>query len=223
MTQREDLLHARAFLYAYLHRVFASAPDEELFSVMRSGVAEEACRVLAGCEGAAAHAQAELAGRLTGSPSSYEDDFARAFVVPGKTRVPLHESVYSCGEPLLFQKSTLEVRHAYRREGLEATGYPHEPDDHLATELSFMKRMADRLLEACQDGCEGRAAELADHQVRFLRDHLAPFAASFADRVEEALPETSLYVPAARLCACVCADDVAVLGELKDGIVLGIV
>lgn len=219
MTRWEDLMHARAFLYAYLHRVFASAPDDELLSVMGGGVAAEACRVLAGCEGPAARAQAELERRLEGRDAG---DFARAFELPGASRVPLFESVYSCGEPLLFQKSTLDVRRAYRREGFESAGRPHEPDDHLATELSFMKRMAGRLLEACQEGCGGRAAELVDRQADFLRGHLAPFAASFADRAEDALPETSIYVPAARLCACVCADDVAALEQMGEELAAGV-
>ena len=72
--------------------------------------------------------------------------YDRLFVGPGFLPAPPWESVYICGERLLFQKSTLAIRKEYLDMGLLPTRYPHVADDHLALELDYMAFLSDHAL-----------------------------------------------------------------------------
>ena len=94
---------------------------------------------------------------------------------------PPWESVYVCGEDLLFQPSTLEVREAYRRR-YQATGYPHEADDHLATELDFMGALSSTQA-AYEEGDDDAARLLISKQVYFLGTHLNSWLPQYTERL----------------------------------------
>ena len=145
-----------------------------------------------------------------------QTEYTRLFVGPASLPAPPWESVYLCGENLIFQESTLAVRAAYRAAGYQAAGYPHEADDHLATELDFMASLAERASAAYEEGDEESVQVLLASQLRFLEEHLCVWTGPFATRLEErAGAETSaFYLGFARLCAAVCAADKALLASL---------
>ena len=119
------------------------------------------------------------------------------------------------------------MRAAYRAAGFKAAGYPHEADDHLATELSFMAALAEQTLAAAEgtddsdgSGTDGTAASverfavLVDVQRRFLDEHLLVWIDEYAFRLTDAAGPRSVYAAAASVAALVCRRDSDLLAEL---------
>ena len=89
----------------------------------------------------------------------------------------------------MFQKSTLEVREAYRAYGFKVKLYQRVPDDHVSTMFVFMARLAERSLEAFRNGSLDGFRTLMVDQHTFARAHLnnwLPKYASLARSVKEA-------------------------------------
>ncbi|MBC2887836.1 TorD/DmsD family molecular chaperone [Gordonibacter massiliensis (ex Traore et al. 2017)] len=211
------LLANRHFLYAYLSRAFAAEPDEAFLDVVADAHTKDECALLDDEREEGTTLQRGLAALATEGPDALErlrSEYTKLLIGPGKLPAPPWESVFVSGEPLLFQKSTLAVREAYRAAGFQAAGYPHEADDHLAIELAFMEALADRMGEAYAADDGSRVGELARIQLDFLRNHLLVWVGSFADRLLSYGKVSSFYPSFAALAALVCARDVDVLAEL---------
>lgn len=216
----------RAFLYTYLWRLFAQEPDEALLDVAADGHTLEACMLLAGEDSQAANMQevvGERARAAKESPDAFDalkGDYMTLLVGPGKLPAPPWESVYACGEDLLFQESTLEVRQAFLSAGYRASGYPHEADDHLATEMNFMAALSERAQTAYEEGDIERVRESLSRQLRFLSEHLNAWLPQFADRMNKnAKPGTGAFYPSAAYAAVdVCRADAAVVAELIEAL-----
>ena len=133
----------RAFIYQYLWRIFSDAPDETLIKTTL-GTAREQFELFFDADSpemkefAALCVELQAALAFDAKATSLANDYTRLFIGPGKLPASPWESVYVCGEELIFQQSTLDVRAAYHAAGFTAAGYPHVPDDHIATELAFM-------------------------------------------------------------------------------------
>ena len=211
------LLANRKFLYAYLSRAFAAKPDEAFLAVVADAHAQDECALLDDERSEGASLQRGLAALLAEDPNTLDQlrsEYTKLFIGPGKLPAPPWESVFVSGEPLLFQKSTLAVREAYRAAGFQAAGYPHEADDHLAIELAFMEKLAGRMGEAYAEADGARVGELARIQLDFLQNHLLVWVKSFADQLRAYGKVSSFYPSFAALAALVCARDVDVLEEL---------
>ena len=211
------LLVNRSFLYAYLSRAFATEPDEAFLAVVSDAHTQEECSLLDDERGEGALLQrgiAALAAEDSGALEQLRGEYTKLLIGPGKLPAPPWESVFVSGEPLLFQKSTLAVREAYRAAGFQAAGYPHEADDHLAIELAFMEALASRMGEAYAEADGARVGELARIQLDFLQNHLLVWVESCADQLRAYGKVSSFYPSFAALAALVCARDVDVLGEL---------
>lgn len=120
------------------------------------------------------------------------------------------------GDVALFQKSTLDVRNFYRSYGFVPRSYPHVADDHIALELDFMARMANRALQAIEagDADEARAALDASH--RFLTDFMLPWVPTFCKTVHAA-EHSFFYSDVADVLEAFLPIDQALLKELLDG------
>ena len=163
----------RSFVYTYLWRAFAAEPDEAFLSAVADDATLEECKLLAGEDSRAVQVQEALAAFVSNvpdAPDALKGEYTKLFEGPGKLPAPPWESVYVCGEDLLFQPSTLEVREAYRSAGYQATGYPHEADDHLATELDFMGALSKRTQAAYEEGGQG-CVPPADFQAGVFLGH----------------------------------------------------
>lgn len=212
----------RSFVYTYLWRAFAADPDEALLATVASDQATEECVILAGEGSRAAQEQRALASAAS-APDALEalkSDYTRLFVGPGKLPAPPWESVYVSGEDLLFQPSTLEVRDAYRKAGYQATGYPHEADDHLATELGFMEALAKDSQAAYEAGDSEKLQLLLSQQTMFLAQHLNAWLPKFVERllITEAPKFGEFYPRFAALARELCAADSAALVEIANAL-----
>ncbi|MDR0514574.1 MAG: molecular chaperone TorD family protein [Coriobacteriaceae bacterium] len=115
-----------------------------------------------------------------------KDAFTRLFVGPGKVEANPWESMYTTSDTVLFQKVTLEVRKAYVASGFIPQAYPHVADDHIALELDFMARLAERLSAAYESGDAGSASSAFKASRDFLCTHLLAFVEGFAAAVDGA-------------------------------------
>lgn len=183
----EALLVSRTYLYMLFHKLFAAAPDEDVLEALLAGVTADAVgeyaeddATMRGLTGFLA----ELAGREDRARllDEAKDEFTRLFIGPGALPAPTWESPYRTGEPTLFQESTLAVRDAYRRHGLEPKRIQRVPDDHVALLCAFMAARAGVGLAVLRTGdAAALAVELRD-ELPFVEEHLANWLGAFAER-----------------------------------------
>lgn len=211
------VLGNRAFLYAYIARAFAVLPDQMFLTLVVGENATQQCALFDNGEDegfAIQEALRECLQEVTSSGVDLEAEYARLFEAPGSLPVPVWESVHLCGEPLLFQESTLAVREAYRKAGYQSVGYPAEPDDHIATELNFMAALATQTCEAYEANDVTEVERLLSLQADFLQNHLLVWIRDFSDRMNALDGISSFYPSFAALAALTCERDAGVIEEL---------
>ncbi len=119
------------------------------------------------------------------SRDEIERDYRELFIGPGHLLAPPWESVYTSDERLIFEKSTLEVRAEYRKQGKQAPRLNRDPDDHISLELEFLRDLLAEVLVARQAGDLERAdGLLADHQ-RFVNEHLMAWLPRFCVDIDD--------------------------------------
>lgn len=218
----QAVLSARASLYRYLSRAFSSEPDEALLRMAATPELASLASVFdqdGDCSGLQERAERFARGVLkSDDPQSGLDalraSFTRLFVGPGSLPSSPWESASRGSERLLFTEDTLNVRRAYRAAGFKAAGYPHEPDDHVSTELAFMARMSERVADAVAGSdAEAFRAGLAS-QAGFLEEHLNVWLPGFARGLEGVADAEGFYGPLARLAALLCQRDAGLIREL---------
>lgn len=215
----EVLLANREFLYLYVARAFAAVPDNVFFDILQSSDAASGCLLLddeVDEAGAGSGLQASIVGAMQCGESldTLNSEYTALFIGPATPPAPPWESVFVSHDALLFQESTLTVREAYLDEGFRAAGYPHEPDDHIATELDFMAALANRALHACESGDIELCRKTLISQSRFLEEHLLVWVREFSDRLNEVDGISSFYPSFASLAALVCERDAEIIEEL---------
>ena len=216
------LLNNRCFLYSYLQQAFAKEPDLHFLASAADDHTEEECALLddeleegSTLQKEIAHI-ASLALKDDAVAATLKDEYTKLMIGPGTLPAPPWESVYICGDTLLFQESTLRAREAYRLAGLKAAEYPHEADDHLAIELSYMFALAQRTLEAYQADDEAETTkELIALQSDFLSAHLNKWLSAFCERLCSASGISAFYPSFAELVQLVCRRDAILLDEMK--------
>ncbi len=108
-----------------------------------------------------------------------EAEYARLFVGPGRPVANPYEAVYVEGR--VMGDCTLAVRQCYAEEGLAAED--HFLPDHVAVELEFMAQLAEREVEAREQGDEAGALACLRQEEAFLREHLGRWLPSFCQQV----------------------------------------
>ncbi|WP_281654986.1 molecular chaperone [Eggerthella sinensis] len=233
----------RHFMYTLLGRLFGDDPTVGLMGLLRDENVAQQLAYAASLDEALAEAVSAFGDALpnTSSPEAACDQLAgtytRLFVGPAALPAPPWESVYVNPDPLLFQKSTLAVRRAYREAGYLPVSYPHVADDHLAIELNFMAALAGSVValnETCDERAErdaqGDAAAsdeaaapaasdgeaLLRAQAAFLDEHLLRWVDAFATRLSEH-EAAGVYPAAARMAAAFCAVDRRTIDRLLVG------
>ena len=209
----------RRFMYTYLWRAFATDPDKAFLDSVCSDTTLAECALFMGEDSQGMREQDLLVNFVRATPDVLDvvkRDYTKLFIGPAKLPAPPWESVYVTGEDLLFQVSTLEVRQAFHSAGYQATGYPHEADDHLATELGFMEALAKKTLDAYEGGDSEQVKLLLSHQVRFLSEHLNAWLPQFVERLLSSdKPKVSdFYHRFAVLTREMCAVDSMALEEI---------
>lgn len=214
------LLANRMFMYRYLARAFADVPDVEFLVLVRQ--AGEQCSLL-DCEGDSRGSDLSRAINDAACEARMHDvlktEYTRLFLGPAELPVPPWESVFTTRKQVLFQKSTLEVRAAYRRSGFEATGYPREADDHLAVELNFLGALAERALGAREAGDAAAFDKALDAHRRFLDEHLLVWIDEFAERMGKISSVGEFYPSFASLTQMFLRRDRGLIDELRGSMV----
>lgn len=189
--QWRELLTGHYLLFGLLGKLFYSMPDADLIrSLVQDGVFEETP--------SAADQPTVISGLSTLQEWSrdyaeephelladIQADYTRLFVVTERLPVTPWESVYYNDERLLFQSSTVDVRHWYARYGLEPVKGRREPEDHIGLELAFVAHLARRALLALEAGNDENFQDLLSAERAFCEKHLMVWAPLWCDQMVE--------------------------------------
>ncbi len=219
MDYREEthaVLAARHYLYELFQTLFGNEPTEQLLEAVDCAVFEEAFSLVLGSDAEALDGNRLVKGieGFRGQLSAMEADYTAAFVGPHELPAPPWESVYTSGNRLLFQVSTLEIREAYRAQGLLPEQYPRVADDHIALELDFLARLAKRALEAYVQQDAEVFAEAIEASRSFVYEHLGVWVDAFAGDLS-AWNKESFYAGAACTLAAFVHADKGFLSDVK--------
>lgn len=182
----------RAYLYRVFHIVFGAEPSKDELRLLGSPETIEAFRHL---EEQDPEAFSPVAADLLVSlgdeadddafAASMKSDFMRLFVVPGETYVHPWESSYTGKEAMLFQESTLDVRHRYAEHGFVAVELGHFPEDHVSMMLDFLAYLSIEAFEAFGDEKDDRVRVIVSFQLDFVVAHLLNWMPDFCAKLNE--------------------------------------
>jgi TorA maturation chaperone TorD len=146
-----------------------------------------------------------------------ESGFTRLFVGPGAVEAPPWESFYVRGEKAIKQRTSLEVRKAYVAQGLIPAAYPSVADDHIAIELDFLTRLAQRASDAYAINDVPATLLAVDASEMFLREHLLKWVSAFASAVANAR-HASFYQETAAVLEAFLPIDLEALADLQNAL-----
>ena len=209
-----EILAARSYLYSLGQAVLGGEPagwidrlDEELL-----GQALELCGDAGGGETAGRLCRLALEANATDKLAPL---YTRLFIGPNELAAAPWESVWRSKSRALFQHTTLDVRNAYREQGLLPQGYPRVADDHIALELGFLAALAARASEAAQAGDSTAAHDALEASRRFLAEHVLVWIDDYAAGLEDAAPG-SFYSMVAKVFAALAQRDAELIPQLAE-------
>lgn len=189
----------RAYAYRVFHIAFGAEPSSDELRVLASPETVEAFRFLA--ETAREEGSGEGAQTLTAAAdllallgahaedaagvASLKASFTRLFLVPGASFVHPWESPYIGKEVMLFQESTLDVRHRYAAYGFAAAEFGRFPEDHVSMMLDFLAHLSSAAFEAFGDGNDEEAGRILADQRAFVAAHLDTWLPAFVEKLCE--------------------------------------
>ena len=216
------LLAGRAGVYRLLQNLLGNEPSQEtvrqlssednheVLSLFRSGGGEYQ-KALSTFESVSQ----EIVADKTEAIECLVIGFTRLFVGPGMVEAAPWESYYVSKDNSLFQEATLEVRKEYVCQGLLPQGYPSVADDHLALELDYLARLAERMLDAYDTADYGAVLGFLEASEAFLRRHLLVWAPRFAEALAKAA-HAYFYSATADLLVAFLAVDLQALCEVME-------
>lgn len=147
--------------------------------------------------------------------STLEGRFTRLFVGPGGTEGNPWESFYLNTDKTIRQGVTLEVRKKYVAQGFIPRAYPSVSDDHVAIELDFLTKLAERSEKAWVEGDKATALEALDASEVFLREHLSKWTALFANALGKAKHGASFYQETAEVLEAFVVIDLETIADIR--------
>jgi TorA maturation chaperone TorD len=199
LDEWQQILTGEILLYNFLGRAIYKYPDDKERSWLQSCIDDEVFSEVPfssdnnDTQIGLKYLQRWQADGLTDTVfEQIQSDYTRLFIGPGKVLAPPWESVYFNEERMTFQKQTLDVRHWYRRFGIEIEKLHQEPDDHIGLELLFMAQLASLCLDALNEHDTIRFEEVEAAQGDFLNYHLGIWALSWCKLVQKHA-ETDFY------------------------------
>lgn len=202
-----EVQSARRYLYALGQLLLGSEPTAERLASLDAGLIAEAIAICGLPDDAGlAEALAMLGENIEGARALY----TRLLIGPVTPTATPWESTYRSHSKALFRQETLDVRNAYRTQGLLPQAYPKVADDHIAIELGFLAALAERMAEGLQTGDAQAVAAAREASRAFVDEHLSRWAAAYADDLAVEAPG-SAYAAAARLMAELAKRDAALL------------
>ncbi len=217
-----DVLRGRRATYQFLSRLFRVEVDQELYDTLRTmkfpantgdELVDEGYRMI--CEYLSTAGDRVLTDLAV--------DYVRAFIGSGNDGFSAaypYESVYTSPKRLMMQDARDEVLVLYRAAGLDKQESWKEGEDHLALELEFEQILADRALEAYENGDEEACISCLLQQRNFLEDHLLAWYPMMAEDMEK-FPKTAFYRGLGKLTSGYFRTDLEllndVLADVEDG------
>jgi TorA maturation chaperone TorD len=214
------LLAGRAGVYRLFQNILGNEPSTEMLEELGGESALKVFQLFA--DGQAEFGQAVDAlitqareCRVGGEEAldKLDSSFTRLFVGPNVPEASPWESFYLGGDGTLFQRITLEVRNAYRVQGLLPAGYPSVADDHIAIELDYLAQLAQRAEASWAAGDSTATLNSLTASKDFLQEHLTKWASHFATEVATSRYAVFYREAAASMAAFLPIDQEA-LGEL---------
>ena len=153
---------------------------------------------------------------LDAKASSLANEYTRLFIGPGNSLHRPGNRYIHAAKSWYFSKARSTFAPHYHAAGFTAAGYPHVPDDHIATELAFMAALCSEAETHASSGDMPGAKIALGRQAMFLAEHLGCWMGEFAQRLTSHLPKSAsaFYVHAANLAAAVCKADATATAEL---------
>ncbi|MDR2197798.1 MAG: molecular chaperone TorD family protein [Coriobacteriales bacterium] len=97
-------------------------------------------------------------GSLDDLLKSVKQEHSFLFSMTGQSHASPYESVYRTDDQTMFGPSTLEVRAAYRAQGLQFPRAAREPDDHIGLEFMFVATLLERMCAARDADAQNESA-----------------------------------------------------------------
>jgi TorA maturation chaperone TorD len=216
------LLAGRAAMYRVLQNLFGNEPSDAMLEQLTSSDTKVVFELFAPEADGFEVALTKLSAAALSAPDAeviehLRDDFMHLFVGPGAMEAAPWESLYSGREQALFQPSTLEVRKAFVAQGFIPQSYPAVADDHLALELDFMARLAERAETEFERGGGERTNELLAASEEFLQQHLLVWVPRFVEALHCA-PHGSFYKEVGTALEMFLDLDLQAIGEIRASI-----
>lgn len=186
--QLEALLLARDYSYTLFHKLLGTAPNAALLSALLdettadifSEYSEDSPELAQFAKLLASLREGDFESLL----DSVRDEYTRIFVGPAMLPASPYESPYIGSHDMAtFQQNTIEVRTAYREQGLQMKKLLRMPDDHVAALCNFMTQLSTRSLQTFRDGTWVKLVEDLRWQARFTQAHLANWLDEYARAV----------------------------------------
>lgn len=180
-TETAGMAGYRSRLYGLLARVYRNEPDAVLIGMLKTAMFNEAFTEM-GAEfepGFFNQSEDVLMEELA-------VEYARLFLGPGSHISP-HESVHHELKQgkwgTLWGDSTVEVKNFIESTGLKVESELNLLPDHISVELEFMHLLANREVEAREEGDNETAAQCIKMEKEFLERHLTSWVPAFCDSV----------------------------------------
>jgi TorA maturation chaperone TorD len=225
MNNVRVLLSARAGVYRTLQNALGNEPSAEMLEQLTGSAARSVFLLFdTGQEGYREAIEglfavsAEHLGGGDEALSALEGRFTRLFVGPGGTEGNPWESFYRNTDKAIRQGVTLEVRKAYVAQALIPQAYPSVSDDHMAIELDFLAKLAERAEEAWADGSAAKTLDALEASEAFLREHLMRWAGLFSAALHRAKHGASFYQEVSEVLEAFIPIDLDVLADIRDAI-----
>ena len=184
----------RASIYNFLSGIYARELTSEQVSELRQrrgsllpglsalGESEDASRIRTGLDLMRGYFESVVEGSERDVRLDLAEDYAGLFLgVRGKIPHP-SESAYQGGKKIMGRPYR-EVKKIYEEAGLSADKSFTEPEDHVATELSFMAFLARKTSDAIKQGKTESAKWLIQSQKDFLERHIMKWIPRMCDDV----------------------------------------
>jgi TorA maturation chaperone TorD len=216
------LLAGRAGVYRILQNLLGNEPNEETLQQLEGTAAYNVLSLFATEEGEYKQALDALLVKVVACRSEgleaierLNSNFTRLFVGPGKVEADPWESFYLSRDNTLFQSITLEVRKAYVAQGFIPQNYPHVADDHIALELDFVARLAEKLENAFGAHDFHAMSDYLFASESFIREHFIVWIPAFVEVLQKAR-HSYFYSEVGNLLAAFLPLDLQVLEEVRE-------
>lgn len=192
MNEKEALkpfLEIRLYLYRLFSAVFGGSPTQELFLTIREGDQTGILDLFASSEGEENPfkrlVQATPEEDCEKGRERLAEEYTKLLVGPKHLEASPWEAPYVGVDGLLFQESTLKVRHFYAKYGFIPAMLHQVSDDHIALMMGFMSRMSEKCIDSFAKNDDAGFGKLVRGQSAFIHEHLLSWIPEYSKRLKE--------------------------------------